>query len=352
MNALHRPRHGLLANLPRLELAHLPTPLDPAPRLTAALGGPPIFVKREDLSGLGLGGNKARQVEVLLAVALADGADTIVTTAAAHSNFCRTIAAACARIGLGCVLLLRGNPDMPLTGNLLLDHLFGAEISFIPTRDPYDPAIPARLEKILSRLRADGRKPHVLHLPGATGALGAAATVSLAEELTAQWRERAITPAALVVVASSGLTMAGTLLGLRHLGARTSIIGMCAQMPAAFLRPLIARRCNEAAALLGIPTTIDESQIDLDETALGAGYGIPNAATIEAIELGARMEGLVLDPVYTGKAMAGIIAQIRAGRWRGDAPVVFVHSGGTPTLFAMGADALHIAQTAPETKSP
>ena len=130
-----RARTGLLASLPRVVLAHLPTPLDAAPRLAAALGGPEIWIKREDLSGLGLGGNKARQIEALMAAVLADGADTVVTTAAAHSNFCRTTAAACARLGLRCVLLLRGEAGMAVTGNLLLDALFGAEIEFIATQD-------------------------------------------------------------------------------------------------------------------------------------------------------------------------------------------------------------------------
>lgn len=340
-----RARTGLLASLPRVVLAHLPTPLDAAPRLAAALGGPEIWIKREDLSGLALGGNKARQSEALMAAVLADGADTVVTTAAAHSNFCRTTAAACARLGLRCVLLLRGEAGMAVTGNLLLDALFGADIEFIDTQDAYDPAIAARLEAIMRRLRAEGRRPYVLHLPGRTGALGGAGTASLAEELVAQCRARAITPAGVVLVASSGLTMAGTLLGLKHLGMRARVVGICAQVPASFLRPIVARRANEAGELLGLATRIDEQEVELDETALGQGYGRATAATVDAIELAARTEGVVLDPVYTGKAMAGLIAQIRAGRWQAaDGPVVFVHSGGAPTLFAQGADALAAAR--------
>jgi 1-aminocyclopropane-1-carboxylate deaminase/D-cysteine desulfhydrase-like pyridoxal-dependent ACC family enzyme len=281
-----------------------------------------------------------------MAAVLAEGADTVLTTAAAQSNFCRTTAAACARLGLRCVLLLRGRPDSAVSGNLLLDTLFGAEIEFIDTYDPYDPAITARLDKMVAGQLAAGRRPHVLHLPGRTGALGAAGTVSLAEEMAAQWNAASIDPVAVYLVASSGLTMAGTLLGLKHLGARARVVGICAQTPAAFLRPLIARRANEAAALLGISTRVNESEVELDETALGPGYGVPDSSTVAAIELAARTEGLVLDPVYTGKAMAGMVAQIGSGRWRGDAegPVVFVHSGGAPTLFAQGVDTLNRAR--------
>jgi 1-aminocyclopropane-1-carboxylate deaminase/D-cysteine desulfhydrase-like pyridoxal-dependent ACC family enzyme len=197
-----------------------------------------------------------------------------------------------------------------------------------------------------ARLRAAGRRPHVLHLPGRTGALGAAGTVSLAEELAAQWDAEGIDPVAVYLVASSGLTMAGTLLGLKHLGARARVVGICAQSPAALLRPLIARRANEAAELLGISTRVSESEVELDENGLGPGYGVPDAATVAAIEMAARTEGLVLDPVYTGKAMAGMVAQIGAGRWRGEAggPVAFVHSGGAPTLFAQGVDSLNQAR--------
>ncbi|SEF00837.1 D-cysteine desulfhydrase [Rhizobiales bacterium GAS188] len=340
-----RPQAGASAALPRVVLGTLPTPLDEAPRLAAALGSPPIWVKREDLSGLALGGNKTRQLEALMAAALAAGADTVIATAAAQSNFCRTTAAAAAKLGLGAVLLLRGHDGLPVTGNLLLDRLLGAEIEFIDTADPYDPAVPLRLEQIAGRLRAAGRRPHLIHVVGSSGAIGAAAYLPAAEELVSQSRAHGVAPAALYVTAGSGLTVAGLALGLKHLGSPMRVVGICAQKPAAFMRPLIVERANEAAALLGISTRVEATDIALDDRQIGPGYGTATPASVEAIELAARTEGLLLDPVYTGKCMAGLIADIRAGRWSGGGPVVFLHSGGTPGLFAYGADRLEAARS-------
>lgn len=339
-----RPAAGLAAAMPCVMLGQFPTPLEPTPRLSAALGGPALWIKREDLSGLALGGNKTRQLEALMGATLAEGADTVVTTAAAQSNFCRTVAAAGAKLGVHVVLLLRGDATTPVTGNLLLDQLFGAEIEFVDTTDPYDPAVPRRLDAILDRLRAAGRRPKLLHVVGAAGALGAAAYIPAAEELAAQFADAEIEPAAMYVTAGSGLTVAGLALGLKHLRLRTRIIGVCAQSEAAFLHPLIVRRANEAAALLGLGTTIGEDDVELDDQHIGTGYGVAGEAGIAAMELTARKEGLVLDPVYTGKCMAGLIAHIRAGRWRMGEIVVFLHSGGAPRLFAYGAEGLAAAK--------
>ncbi|HSZ89702.1 MAG TPA: D-cysteine desulfhydrase family protein [Acetobacteraceae bacterium] len=339
-----RPAAGLAASMPCVVLGQFPTPLDAAPRLSAALGGPTLWIKREDLSGLALGGNKTRQLEALMGATLAEGADTVVTTAAAQSNFCRTVAAAAAKLGLNAVLLLRGDPTTPVTGNLLLDQLFGAEIEFVDTTDPYDPAVLRRLDAILDRLRAAGRVPKLLHVVGAAGALGAASYVPTAEELARQFVDAGIDPVALYVTAGSGLTVAGLALGLKHLRSGTRVVGVCAQTEAAVLHPLIVRRANEASALLGLGTTIVEGDIELDDQHIGTGYGVASAAGIEAMELAARKEGLVLDPVYTGKCMAGLIAHVRAGRWRAGETVIFLHSGGAPRLFAYGAEGLAAAR--------
>ena len=340
MTASMRPAVGLAASMACVALGHFPTPLEPAPRLAAALAGPALWIKREDLSGLALGGNKTRQLEALMAAALASGADTVVTTAAAQSNFCRTTAAAAAKLGLRAVLLLRGGADAPVTGNLLLDQLLGAEIEFIATADPYDPAVARRLEQIMDRLRASGRKPELLHVVGAAGTLGAAAYVPAAEELVRQFAANGIEPDALYLAAGSGLTMAGLALGLKHLGVNTRVIGISAQVPAGFLRPIVARRANEVAVMLGLATRLAEDEIELDDRQIGAGYGIATLASVDAMELGARTESLVLDPVYTGKCMAGLIAHVRAGRWPAGTTVAFLHSGGAPGLFAYGAERL------------
>ena len=335
-----RPRTGPGTGLTRVALGSFPTPFEPAPRLSAALGGPPVFIKREDLSGLALGGNKTRQAEALFAAAIEAGADTVLATAAAQSNFCRTVAAAGAKLGLEVHLLLRGEKSLPVTGNLLLDALLGAHVEFIPTRDAYDPAIAARLNEIMTRLLSAGRRPHLLHMNGAAAIRGAASYIPMAEELQDQFRAAGLRPAALYLVASSGQTAAGLLAGFRALGERTRIMGICAQTPPAFLHPRILQRASEAAELLGLDISVRPNDVELDGTCLGPGYGIPDAETVAAIELAARTEGLILDPTYTGKAMAGMVKHMRSGRWRDAGAIVFLHSGGAPGLFAGGSELL------------
>lgn len=335
----------MLPFIPRVALGNFPTPLESAPQLSAALGGPAIFIKREDLSGLALGGNKTRQAEALMADAIDLGADTVVATAAAQSNFCRTIAAAGAKLGLHVHLLLRAHGTPPVTGNLLLDRLVGAEIEFIDTLDAYDPIIAPRLDDLMQRLRAAGRRPHLLHMNGAAAVRGAAAYISMAEELDAQFQDTRQRPSALYLVTSSGLTASGLLAGFRALGSPIRLVGICAQTPADFLTPRILQRAAEAARFVGLNLSFDNDDITLDDAFLGPGYGIPDAGTVAAIELAARSEALILDPTYTGKAMAGLIAHVRSGRWRKDESIVFLHSGGAPGLFA-GAARLVSARSA------
>lgn len=328
---------SLTAGLPRVRLAQLPTPLEPAARLSAQLGGPPLWIKREDLSGLALGGNKARQLEFLMADAVAGGARAVVTSAAVQSNFCRACAAAGAVLGLHVGLLLRGSEAEPLQGNYLLDRLFGAEIRFIDTRDPYDPAVAPALERFVEDLRVRGLQAQVLHLPGRTGTLGAAAMVDTGQEMARQFREHGIAPQAVFLAAGSGLTVAGVALAFKALGLSTRVVGISVQRPAGFIGPLIVERANAAAQLLGLPVRLDASDIDIDDRHLGGGYAQPSAAGLQAMLLAGRTQGIVLDPVYTGKAMAGMVAQLREGRFGAQAPVVFFHSGGAPGLFAQAS---------------
>lgn len=324
----------MLPSIPRVSLGTFPTPLEPAPRLTTALGGPKIFIKREDLSGLALGGNKTRQAEALMADAIESGADTVVATAAAQSNFCRTIAAAGAKLGLHVHLLLRARGNPPVNGNLLLDELLRANVEFIDTLDAYDPIIAPRLDALMQRLRDARRRPHLLHMNGVAAVRGAAAYIPMAEELNAQFQDHGIRPSALYLVTSSGLTASGLLCGFRALGNPICLIGICAQSPADFLAPRILQRASEAAQSVGLNLSFRSEDIALDGAFLGPGYGIPDAGTIAAIELAARTEALILDPTYTGKAMAGLIGHVRGGRWRKDEAIVFIHSGGAPGLFA------------------
>ena len=335
---------GLTAALARVPLANLPTPFEPAPRLSSALGGPPIWIKREDLSGLGLGGNKPRQLEFLMADAIAHGAQAVVTTAAVQSNFCRACAAAGAKLGIGVGLLLRGSGDEDVQGNYLLDKVLGAELRFIETRDPYDPRVPAWLDEFVADFARRGIPAQVLHMPGRTGTLGAAAMASAGEEMARQFAQQQIAPQAVFTAVGSGLTVAGLALVFKALGLSTRVVGVAVQKPAAFMVPLIVERANAAAQLLGLAVRLEAQDFDIDDRQLGGGYGVPTQEAVEAILLGGRTEALVLDPIYSGKAFGGMVAQVREGRWRGAAPLVFFHSGGAPGLFA---SATQIAQWLP-----
>lgn len=324
----------LAERLPRLRLGHLPTPLDRAERLGGRLGFERLWVKREDLSGLAFGGNKVRRLEFLLAQALAEGADTVVTTAGAQSNFCRAAAAATASLGLRCILLLRGTGDLEPTGNLLLDQLLGAEIHWIATDDPYAVEVRERLERLMAAERAAGRRPYLVQLPGPTGPLAAAAAADLGDELLGQAKAP---PHAIVLAVGSGLTAAGLLLACAAHDAATRILGISVQQPASFIRPLIWRRAREAAELLGLRVRIDAASLIVDDRFIGESYGVPSPQGLEALVLAARTEGLILDPAYTGKALAGLIRHASEGHLRNTDNVVFIHSGGGPGFFGHGA---------------
>jgi 1-aminocyclopropane-1-carboxylate deaminase/D-cysteine desulfhydrase-like pyridoxal-dependent ACC family enzyme len=326
---------GETAALPRLRLAELPTPLEPTCRLGTAIGSNALFVKREDLSGLGLGGNKARQLEFILAAAAAEECNALVTTAAAQSNFCRTTAAAAARIGWRCVLLLRGNPDTPVQGNLLLDRLFGAEIHWIDVFDPYADEIQHKLDELVAEVSAAGDRPYLIRLPGVTGPLAAAAAASLADELVAQWQR----PADLVVVAAgSGLTAAGLLAGFAVAGIPTRVLAISVQQPKNFIEPLILKRAGEAVAQLGGGGAIDPSRLVVSDQFIGAGYGVPTDDSLGAIVAAGKHAGLILDPAYSGKALGGLTALLADGTIGPDEHVIFVHTGGAPGLFAQAGE--------------
>jgi D-cysteine desulfhydrase family pyridoxal phosphate-dependent enzyme len=305
-----------------LPLAHGPTPLEPLDRLSDWLGGPRLFVKRDDQTGLALGGNKARKLEYLCAEALAQGCDTLVTGGGPQSNHCRMTAAAANRLGLDCHLALAGpTPDRP-SGNLLLDHLLGAHLHPTAAREYYD--IEASIEAVADDVRAAGGRPYAIPVGGAsvTGALG---YVDAARELNDQLTE----PLDWIVVADgSGGTHAGLLAGL---DGPTRILGIDVGT-----RPDLDERVPElaAATATAIHRPAPGAEIHIDHTRFGAGYGKPTPECLEAIRAAARLEGLILDPVYTGKAMAGLIGWIREGRFTEHQSVLFWHTGGAPALFA------------------
>jgi D-cysteine desulfhydrase family pyridoxal phosphate-dependent enzyme len=325
---------GRLGNLARVPLAHLPTPLEEARRLSALLGGPRILIKRDDLSGLALGGNKPRKLEFLMADALAQGADAVVISAAAQSNMVRMTCAAAAKLGLDIYPVLRGTPDAEVQGNLLLDHLFGAQITFIDTADPYSQLSVDTMNRLMAELRAKGRRPYVIDMRYASGPLAAVGYVAASVELARQLAEVGLRPSHLFLSTGSGTTQAGLVLGAALLGLPYQVVGISVQQPADKMRPRIAEKVKGAADLLGIAEPLPESPIAVDDGYIGEAYGVPTAAGTEALKLLARSEGIVLDPVYTDKGLSGLIGWIRQGRLSRHDTAVFLHTGGVPALFA------------------
>ena len=330
---------SILPGVPSIDLGVFPTPLEPAPRLAAAIGVAALHVKREDLSGPALGGNKVRKLELLLADARARGCDAVVTTAGQQSNFCRALAGTAAKLGIHCALLLRGAPPPVEGGNLLLDRLFGAEVRFLDVKDPWDPRAKEALDALAAELRARGRRPHVIHLPGESAGLGVAAWVGGALELDAQFAAQGIDPDRLVLACGSSLTLAGLALGLKRAGRRCRVSGISVQQPAARLVPWVVEAAARALPLLGPGPALEAGDFDMIDGFVGEAYGKPSPEAVAAVRLAGGGEGLVLDPVYTGKAMAGLAACLRDGRFAARGHVVFLHSGGTPGLFA-NVDAL------------
>jgi D-cysteine desulfhydrase family pyridoxal phosphate-dependent enzyme len=311
----------------RFPLAHLPTPLEPADRLGRTLGVEPgrLWVKRDDLTGLATGGNKARKLEILLADALATRADTLVTAGGPQSNHARTTAAAAARAGLGCVLAFNSDPPPRIEGNQVLDVVLGAERRFLGQMPMEE--LNGVVERIADELRAVGRRPYVIPI-GGSSPLGASAYVTAAEEILGQVRDAAGHDDVLVITATgSGGTHAGLAARLGHERVLGVDVGALAD-PAA----VVLRLTGEVAGLVGRPAPSGDPRIVRDQ--VGAGYGAPTDACREAILLAARSEGLLLDPVYSGKAMAGLIALARSGGFGNAKAIVFLASGGVPALFA------------------
>ena len=326
--------HALCAGLPRVSLcSHLPTPLEKMQRLSDELGGPSLWIKRDDLTGLALGGNKIRNHEFIFGEMLAQGCDVVITTAGVQSNMCRATAAAAAKLGLGCVLLLRGTGEESQQGNLLLDDLLGADVRFIPTQDPYDPRVNIWLDEVKDELERAGKKPYVLHLTGATAALATCAYVDASQELVRQFDDVGMNPDFIFVTTGSGITAAGLALGLKHLGRKTRVVGVSSAAPSAFLKTRIVDCATAAALKLNLETRVSASDFDVWDTYIGPGYGQSYPEVHQTIRRVAQTEGVLLDPVYTGKCFTGLLDQIDKGMMTHDQQVVFLHSGGTPNLF-------------------
>ncbi len=322
-----------LEQFPTVKLAQTPTALEPAPRLGHACGVNPLWVKRDDSTGLALGGNKARKLEFLVADALAHGADTLLTTGGVQSNHARMTAAAARRTGMRAILFLCDSAPDRAEGNLLLDRLLGAEVRFIPglTLEQMD----AKMEAAAEELRADGRRPYIIPVGGSTP-LGALGYVRAVAELAAQCRDQKFQPGAIVLAAGSTGTLAGVLLGVRVFLPGTRIYGVSVSPLREAGQCKCAALCASAARLLGVEWSPSSDEIPIWDDWLGSAYAIPTPEGDAAVRLAAECEGYLLDPVYTGKALAGLIGLAARGEIGASESVVFWHTGGSPALFAGG----------------
>lgn len=312
-------------SIPRLRFAHLPTPIEELPRLSSTLGGPRLLVKRDDQTGLALGGNKTRKLEFLVAEAQEQGARTLISAGAIQSNHCRQTAAAAARFGFECILVLTGEMPARPSGNLTLDHLLGARIVNAADRKDRDRI----LQETFDRAAAEGKKPYLVPYGGSspTGALGYAFAVEevMKQGIEADW---------FVFGTSSGGTHAGLILGQRLFGYKGRILGISIDESVEWLQENVSALATKAGEKLGKRIGFAPADVAANADYCRAGYGVLTEAEREAVRLFARTEGLLLDPVYTGRAAAGLIDLIRKGFFKKDETVLFWNTGGQTALFA------------------
>lgn len=313
-----------IRTLPRIKLAQLPTPVENLPRMSAELGGPRLMVKRDDLTGLAFGGNKTRKLEYLLAEAQSHGAKTIITAGAVQSNHCRQTVAACARLNFDCILVLSGEKPMFPTGNLMLDKLFNARLVWT-TLDERD----QMLKQSFDAAWEAGQRPYLIPY-GGSNSTGASAYALAMKELL----DQNIRPDWIVFASSSGGTQAGLASGAKLFGFEGKVLGISIDEAEADLQKRVAGLASETADALGVKVNFQPQDILVSGDYLGAGYGVMGAPEMDAIRLFARLEGLLLDPVYTGRAAAGMIDLIRKGFFKKGESVLFWHTGGTPALFS------------------
>lgn len=322
-----------LAHFPRLGLARLPTPLEPMRRLSAFLEGPRLWVKREDATGVGFGGNKIRKLDVVLRDAVAGGYDTLVSGGVVQSNSQRAVAAVAARLGLDCHLAVYHGRLAPPTaeyhgsGNAFLNRLYGAHLHDVTWNGDRNGAIQA----LVDDLRAKGRRPFLVPY-GVSNAMGAIGYASTIAEISAQADASGFVPTAIVHCSGSGGTQAGLVVGASIALPQCAIVGIDIDAEPDRVRADVIAMAQQAATILELP--FDSASVTVEAGHAGPAYGVPHAATVDAIRLAGRLEALALDPVYSGKGLAGLISMICQGRWTRDDDVVFLHTGGSPALFA------------------
>lgn len=329
---------SLTAKLPRAALGNFPTPLEAAPNLSKALGGPKIYIKRDDLSGLSVGGSKTRIFEFVLGQAKAEGATAVVAMAGEQSNKLRELAAGANKLGMKPILLLHGVTTPPaMVGNRFLFELLGAEVHTTPIPERLDPAIKGVLQQLCDEAASRGYKPFMVYHPERTGTIGTASYVAGAEELLEQSAAMEFTPRQVFLATGAGPTTAGLVLGCRARDATFGITGVSVGSSHDDVQRHVLDYANKCAAMLGIDRRISANDFSIDASYYATTS--PIAAPVkEAIELFARTEGVLLEPTYTGKGAAGMIAAIRRGDFTADDSVVFVHTGGLPGLFARSGE--------------
>jgi len=322
-------------HIPRQSLGFFPTPLIALSRLSKALDGPTIFMKRDDNTGLALGGNKTRKLEFIMGDALAQGADCVITAGAAQSNHCRQTAAAAASLGLECHLVLGGEEPEQTSGNLLLDKIFGSHIHWAGANRKGE-----EIPKIVEQLTKQGKKPYVIPY-GGSNELGALAFVEAFKELESQRESMDVLFTHIVFASSSGATQAGLMLGKKILNSPAQIVGINIDKGETDKVPFdqyTVALANSTASLIGADHQFSETDLILNSDYVGEGYGVVGTLENEAIAMTAQTEGILLDPVYTGRAMGGLIDMIRSGKIKKTDRVLFWHTGGAPALFAYSSD--------------
>jgi L-cysteate sulfo-lyase len=324
----------LLSRFPRVRLAHLPTPLEHLPRLSQYLGGPQIYVKRDDCTGLATGGNKTRKLEFSMGQAVEEGADTIITVGAVQSNHVRQTAAAAAKLGMACEVLLEHRIKDPSdayknSGNVLLDRMFGAALHEYPGGTDFD----AEMNAMADGLRDSGKTPYIVP-GGASNKVGALGYANCALELVNQATERGIVIDRIITATGSAGTQGGLIAGLKALNSNVPLLGICVSIDAKAQEEKVFALAEETADYLGAPGAVKREDVVANSDYVGPGYGERTDEMNEAVMLLARLEGLLFDPVYSGKALAGLIDLVRKGEFRDDENIVFLHTGGSAALFA------------------
>ncbi len=330
-----------LSRFPRVRLAHLPTPLEHLPRLSKELDGPQIWVKRDDCTGLATGGNKTRKLEFSMGEAVGLGADTIITVGAVQSNHVRQTAAAAARLGMGCEVLLEHRITNPSdaylnSGNVLLDRIFGATLHEYPAGTDFDEA----MRELADKLEASGKTPYIIP-GGASNKIGALGYVNCAFELLSQADEMGLAIDHIIGATGSAGTQAGMVAGLKARNSEVPLLGINVSVGAEEQQEKVFALACDTVEYLGAPGIVTRDDVVANGDYVGPGYGQRTDAMNEAVLLLARLEGLLFDPVYSGKALAGMIDLIREGQFGKDDTIVFLHTGGTAALFAY-ADQLEL----------